>query len=205
GRASVTWQLGSEGSNQVRASAGSSATAVFSATATTSSTGAARVTVKPDSARVVALGATSAFTATVSDASGKSMSGVTVTWTSLDPNVAKVDASGVATALANGTARIVAMAAGKADTALLRVSQVATQITVSPLADTLNAIGDTIQFTAVAKDANGHPVPGAAITWSSSNPSVASVNALGLVVSKAKGVALLTAALSCGGSLCAAD
>ncbi len=205
GRASVTWQLGSEGSNQVRASAGSSATAVFSATATTSSTGAARVTVKPDSARVVALGATSAFTATVSDASGKSMSGVTVTWTSLDPNVAKVDASGVATALANGTARIVAMAAGKADTALLRVSQVATQITVSPLADTLNAVGDTIQFTAVAKDANGHPVPGAAITWSSSNPSVASVNALGLVVSKAKGVALLTAALSCGGSLCAAD
>src|SRR5690606_28177904 len=178
---------------------------VFNASASKSQPNVARVTVKPDSARVLALGASSMFVATVADESGQGVTGVPVTWTSLNPNVATVDGSGVAKAMANGTARIVASAAGKADTAVLRVSQVATHISVSPRADTLNAIGDTVQFTAVAKDANGHVVPGAAITWSSSNASVASVNALGMVVSKAKGVALLTAALSCGGSTCAAD
>jgi hypothetical protein len=42
-------------------------------------------------------------------------------------------------------------------------------------------IGDTLRLTAVARDANGEPVPGIALVWSSTDPSVATVSADGLV------------------------
>ena len=53
-------------------------------------------------------------------------------------------------------------------------------VTVSPASTTLQ-VGQTVQLTATPKDANGNPLTGRTVTWSSSNPSVASVDGSGLV------------------------
>jgi hypothetical protein len=58
-------------------------------------------------------------------------------------------------------------------------------------------VGQTQQFTAVAKDANGNTISGVSFTWSSSDPSVATVNNNGLATAVAMGTATITA--SAGG------
>ena len=53
--------------------------------------------------------------------------------------------------------------------------------------------GGSAGLTAAAVDADGHPVPGATVTWSSSDPDVASVDAGGTVTALAPGSATVTA------------
>ena len=67
------------------------------------------VSVSPTSA-TVNTGSTQAFTAKALDAQGQEMNGVTFTWSSSNPAVATVDASGVVSALSAGTANITAAA-----------------------------------------------------------------------------------------------
>jgi alpha-tubulin suppressor-like RCC1 family protein len=69
-------------------------------------------------------------------------------------------------------------------------------IEVSPANDTLITIGQTKQFAAVAKDANGHAVTGTAFAWSSSSQAVAGVGPSGLVSAAGKGSASITATAS---------
>ena len=42
-------------------------------------------------------------------------------------------------------------------------------------------VGQTIQFTSTPRDSHGNPVTGLAVVWSSSDASVATVDAAGLV------------------------
>ena len=72
-------------------------------------------------------------------------------------------------------------------------------ISISPEADTLKNIGDAIQLTATVLDWRGKVVSDANITWTSLNPDVATVDALGNIISRAVGIALITAA--CGGDV----
>ena len=60
-------------------------------------------------------------------------------------------------------------------------------VTISPDSATLTASGATQQFTAVAWDSAGEPIPGAVIVWGSTNPLVASVNATGLATAVSSG------------------
>ena len=78
------------------------------------------VQVAPAAADVL-LGATQQFTATVIGADGTPRPGEPVTWTSSDPAIATVDASGLATPVTPGTVTITASAAGAAGTATLVV------------------------------------------------------------------------------------
>lgn len=71
---------------------------------------------------------------------------------------------------------------------------VVASVTVSPDSATLTASSSTQQFTAVARDSAGEPIPGPLIIWTSTNQQVASVNAQGLAT-----------ALSTGGTLIIAD
>ena len=79
------------------------------------------VEVTPDEVTLVALGDTAVLTARVLDAEGNVISGEAVSWHSLNPDVATVDAAGVVTAVANGIAGVAASASG-ARTGLARVT-----------------------------------------------------------------------------------
>lgn len=55
------------------------------------------------------------------------------------------------------------------------------------------SVGETLQLSAVALDAQGKQVSGVAITWRSSDPSIAEVSAAGLVTAKKPGTVQVTA------------
>lgn len=65
-------------------------------------------------------------------------------------------------------------------------------IEVSP-ATASKQVGQTQQFTAVAKDAGGNVISGVTFTWSSSDTAVATVNNSGLATAVAVGTATITA------------
>ena len=152
------------------------------------------VTVNPSSAALSALGETARFTAEVRDQNGQVMAGAAVAWTSSDAAVATVDASGVVTAAANGSATITATAGSVSGNAGVTVAQVVTAVEVSPATDTLVAFGDTVRLVAEAADANGHAVAtDTEFEWSSSDTLVAQVDDTGLVTGVDEGMATITA------------
>lgn len=126
-------------------------------------------------------------------ADGTPLTGRTVEWRSGAPNVVSVSPSGEVTALAAGTAVVLALSEGVSATATLtvRVPPV-TSIVLSPLTPTID-VARTVQLTAVARGPGGDPLNGRAITWRSSNEQVAFVSSTGLVVGSRAGTATITA------------
>ncbi len=139
------------------------------------------------------LGETVQLVATVQDQNGQMMSGATVTWASGDPLVATVDASGLVTAVANGTASVTGTAGSASGSATVTVDQVLAAVVVEPANDTLLAFGDTLRLSAEAVDANGHAVAGAKFAWASEDELVATVDARGLVTAVGSGSATVRA------------
>ena len=154
---------------------------------------ATTITISPRAATLQSLTETVQLTATVQDQNGQAMTEVTVTWASRDNQVATVDNSGLVTAADNGMAIIEASAGTVVGTAEVTVEQQPTEVRVSPATDTLVAVADTLQLSAEAFDANGHPVAGAQFTWTSDDEAVVTVAADGLVTAVGNGEASVTA------------
>jgi uncharacterized protein YjdB len=134
-----------------------------------------RVVLLPDTVRINALGSSATLSATAYDGSGQVVAGSAIAWRSLNPTIASID-NGRVTAVAAGTARIVATATccNKADTAWIFVQQQAAALTVSPSVDTIQAGGSSL-LTATVLDASGSVLPAAVVTWSTSNVEIAGV------------------------------
>ncbi len=65
-------------------------------------------------------------------------------------------------------------------------------VSVTPPTATIG-VGQTAQYAAITRDAFGNPLGGRTVTWSSSNPGVATVNGAGQATGVAVGAATLTA------------
>jgi hypothetical protein len=72
-------------------------------------------------------------------------------------------------------------------------SSVPTTVSVTPATATLAALGATRQLQASVRDQNGNAMSGVAVTWSSTDPAVASVGTTGLVTALANGGTQVTA------------
>ena len=163
---------------------------------------ATTVSISPASLDLSSFGETAQLTATVLDQNGQPIAGASVSWTIDDNSVATVDAGGLVTAVRNGSATVTATSGGASGTGTVTVAQRPARIDVLPAADTLVAIGDTVQLAAQPLDANGNEVPDATITWSSADEGVATVDTDGLVTAAGNGTANITA--SAGGATGAA-
>jgi hypothetical protein len=161
------------GSTQVAASArGKSGIA----TVTVTRTPVASVVVRPNAAQAL-IGSKTQLTATAYDVGLNVLTGRGMTWTTSNAAVATIDANGLVTAKAGGTATITATSEGKSDACQLTVSAlpVATiSITASPTTILQNA---TAILVATTKDANGTVVTGRTITWQTSDANIVSLSA----------------------------
>ncbi len=286
----VTWSTSDQ--TVATVSSGGLVTAIGEGTATITAAsgeqaGTASVTVTVPVSSVLVTPASGSLTvgqtlqlgAQAKDASGGSLSGRTVVWSSNDSTVARVDSKGLVTATGIGSAAISAAVSGKTGTASISVygslgisttslargvvgtaySQVLAasggngsyvwevssgslppgltlasssgQISGSPsAAGTSNftvgvesagqiarkslsitvdlvpvasvevlpasanvTIGESLQFSAVAKDAKGTVLQGRAVSWESSDPLVATVSLSGLAAGVGHGTATITA------------
>ena len=82
---------------------------------------ATSVTLTVTNLSFASLGQTQQLTATVQDQNGATMNGASVTWSTSATSVATVSASGLVTAVANGTATITATAGSGNGTAVSRL------------------------------------------------------------------------------------
>lgn len=155
------------------------------------------VDVTPVEATIGALGGTQQYTAVARNYYGNVLAGVAFAWSSGDETVATVDpVTGLATAVANGTTTITATAGGVSGSASVTVAQVVTSVTVTPADVTLTAVGETVQLTAAARDANDAVVPDAVFTWTTSDASLVTVADTGLATAVAHGLATIQATTS---------
>ncbi len=139
------------------------------------------------------IGATITLTATTRDAGGNVLTGRPISWTSRQPATATVDAAGVVTGVAVGTAIIVATSEGQSDSATVTVTQVpVVTVDVTPGAVAM-VPGDTATLTATPRDAAGNALVGRTIVWTSANATIATVNGSGLVTAVGAGTVNITA------------
>lgn len=155
-----------------------------------------------DGVATIELGQTATFRASARDESGDLLS-TSFVWSSLDPSVASVDSLGQATSRSPGETGIVAEAPnGVADTATLvvidSIGELAA-VSVLPDRDTVE-VGSAVTFRAAAEDADGDSIASADFSWSSLDPSVATVDTAGVATGIAPGEAGIVAASSAGPS-----
>lgn len=150
------------------------------------------ISVDPGSGALFA-GDTIRLRATARDADGKPLEGRTFVWATSDSTVAVVSAGGLVTTRATGEVTISAWSDGRRGTASLTVSDVAaSRVVVAPEAATVAWNGDTV-LRATVLDAEGRPLAGRLVTWSSSDRTIADVDPTGRVVAKGPGVATIWA------------
>lgn len=151
----------------------------------------ARVEMEDPALRFTAIGETGRLSGTAVFATGDTIPGVEIVWSSLDPEIVEVDPDGAAVALAEGDARIRAEAGDATTEGTASVAPVAVRITVTPRTANL-AIGESTTLVAALEDRNGNAIqrPPA---WTSAQPSVATVDAAGVVTGVSSGVTSVTA------------
>jgi hypothetical protein len=138
--------------------------------------------------------------AEVRDLAGQAVPGSSVSWSSTDPGVARVDsASGWVRAVRPGRAQAVAVSGALRDSAAIVVRRPTSQppalasVSISPHGSL--RVGETVTLAAAVLDGKGAPLAGAEVGWSSSEPRVAAVDPVsGQVRGYAPGTATISAA-----------
>lgn len=161
-----------------------------------------RVAVSPDGATLEA-GATAQLSAAAYTVDGTPVSGRATAWSTANPLVAAVSASGLVTAVAAGSTNIWATVDGVTAGVTVQVSAPPAppppaptpppaSVRVTPDASELG-VGGRVQLTATARDAGGATLTGRTITWRSDDGGVAAVSSAGLVTGVAAGTTRIIA------------
>lgn len=171
------------------------------------------VTAEPESLTLVR-GESGMLTAVVRDRWGRERD-VDVDWTSAD-SIVKVEENGAVTALDSGLATVTATFRGASDAVRVVIApdtsvqdtlpqepdepdepaepqpEPVASVAVTPASAVLE-VGQTEAFTAQPRDANGQPLDGRQVIWSSSDSSVASVSQTGVATALRAGTTLIRA------------
>ncbi|MBK6489200.1 MAG: Ig-like domain-containing protein [Gemmatimonadetes bacterium] len=152
----------------------------------------AAVTVTPTTGSLVT-GQTLSIAATPRDGTGNPLTGRVVTWSSSAATVASVSTSGTVTGVSAGTATITALVEGKSAAATITVTNVPVETVTLTTPSSSISVGTSVQSTVVLKDAGGNTLTGRTVTYTSSNLTIAVVNAQGVISGIAAGATTITA------------
>lgn len=142
------------------------------------------------------------FSAVARTSSGTVVSSAQPVWTSTAPNVATVNASGMVTGVAAGSATIratVGTASGTLDVSVTSGAGVLATVVVNAQDRTI-LLGQLTQATVSGRDAQGGTVAlgTRVVTWSTSNASIATITSAGVVTGVGVGTVSLQAAVADG-------
>ncbi|MGA7755843.1 MAG: Ig-like domain-containing protein [Candidatus Sulfotelmatobacter sp.] len=133
------------------------------------------------------------FSAAAKDAAGNPIDAKVSVWFAAPFDLAGADESGEVTFHAPGAVTVGAVIAGKTGYATVNVANSKiSALEIEPLTRAI-VTGSAEKLTAVARTSNGNPRADAAIKWTSDKPSIASVDAAGLVTGVAPGSATIKA------------
>jgi uncharacterized protein YjdB len=150
------------------------------------------VTVTP-AADSVLVGTTVQLAVTLQDSAGHALTDRPVEWSSANATVATVDAGGLVTARATGTAGISVTSEGKSCTAWITVMAVpVAEVVINPGSATVLK-GSVIRLTVALADSAGGALDGRVVAWSTSAPGVARIDADGVVTALELGAASIVA------------
>ncbi|MGH9874792.1 MAG: Ig-like domain-containing protein [Pyrinomonadaceae bacterium] len=138
------------------------------------------------------------FTVLVKDAAGNKTSAPATAWFAAPFDLAAVDESGMVSFFSPGEVLVGAMVSGKSafTKVMVKVGPVA-RIDVEPVKTPL-VVGANTRLAATARGSEGNPRHDAAITWTSNQPEVATVDAAGVVTAIAPGQATISASSGSG-------
>ena len=152
--------------------------------------------VTPAQVRIIApategeVGQTVTFRAEALDATGAKLDLAPTAWFATPFDVGAAELSGAVTFFEPGVLTVGAIVGGKPATITVKIRpQAVAKIVVSPVGAVV--AGGSAQFRAQALTATGTPQSNAAFTWTSDAPSVARVDAAGVVTGLAPGKALI--------------
>jgi uncharacterized protein YjdB len=120
-----------------------------------------------------------------------------VQWSSSSPSVATVGAqTGVVSGVAGGKSTITATLGSVSSTTQVTVTNASlASISISPISPSI-AMGSSQQFSATGTFSDNSTQPLLVASWSSSNPTIAAVDASGLATSTGVGTATITATVN---------
>lgn len=137
------------------------------------------------------------------DASGKPVAGRVVLWFTNNATVATVNANGRVVGQSPGSAVITATSEGKSATTNITVKPPAPNAVVITPGQAVVQEAATVQLSASVLDGQGQVIPGATVSYSSSDPAIATVSSSGMVSGVKPGRATITA--TSGGKTGTAD
>lgn len=151
----------------------------------------ARVDVLPSDVQTT-VGATVQLQALTYDALGHVLTGRTIAWSTSDQHIATVDDDGRVKARETGQVTISATSEGQTGTATVTILVPVDHIDIRPPFAIVKP-GRTTQLTALVYDDDGHQLTDREVTWASSDPSIATVSATGLVTGIRTGAVQISA------------
>ncbi len=163
------------------ASEGRTATAQVSVTGGSGGSIVGSVTITPDTTTEIAGGVTRQLSAIVRDAAGVVLSGQPIIWTTSDALLATVSSTGLLTPKQKGIVTITATSGGKSGKVVVGVSMSpwpVKKITVSASRTGGITVGAEMLVSALVEDKfspAGNFGEGRVVTWTSSNPAIATV------------------------------
>lgn len=159
----------------------------------------AEVVLEPDSTRIESLSAEAEFVGSVFDDFGNPAfadpADAPWAWEVRDPGVAVLSRGGwnrrAVEAAAEGRTFLLAYSEGQVDSSLVVVEQRVYELVVSPPAGSVALGTDTARIGVTPEDRTDHVVEDARLTWTSSDPSVATVTDSGEVRGASHGTAVI--------------
>ena len=201
----VTWTTSDGTKATVSATGLVTGVAVGTATISATSegkTGTAAVTVGPAAVATVSVDPATGIvftnsslqlTATMKDAAGTVLLGRAVTWSTSDATKAVVTGAGLVSGVGVGTVTITATSETKTGSAALTVSLEPVGVVKISSPVTNITVGATATLSATTTNAGGVTLTGRTVTWTSSDPSKATITAAGVVTGIAVGSTTITA------------